>query len=184
MNPEYLQIFVAGGWVMAALAIISLFLYKTILGLLMFVRGVQFDELRGENLQRLAEARTQTVRTRKKTPADLQIEVVEELLRRFQQLVGARLKYSKALVIAAPLLGLLGTVQGMLVTFHGLSLEQRHEITRTMADGIWQALVATEAGLIVAIPALFLLNWIRRESQRHELRLLETKLQLLAQTKA
>ena len=184
MGSNLLDVLIAGGWVMFPLGLNSLLLYKTIIGLLMFVRRVHFDDLHGDKLQRLAEARPVSPRPRKKTSAYLQIEAVEEALQRFHQIVAARLKYSKALTIAAPLLGLLGTVQGMLVTFHGLSLEQRHEITRTMAEGISRALITAETGLIVAIPALFLINWIRRESQRHELRMLDVKVQLIAQTKA
>jgi biopolymer transport protein ExbB len=189
MNPDFamhsdlLQILFASGWVMIALAINSVLLYKTIIGLLVFVRTVRFDDLHAEELRRLSGAR-RVARPGRNAFPNLQIEVVEETLTRFRSIMSARLRYSKALVVAAPLLGLLGTVEGMLITFHGLSLEQRHEITRTMAGGIYRALITTETGLIVAIPALFLINWIRRESRRHELRMLDVKMQLMAQTKA
>ena len=184
MGPDILHVLLAGNWVMVALAINSLLLYKTIIGLLMFVRKVRFEELQAEKLQRLSEAKPVSPRAGKKISAPLQVEVVEETLTRFQQIVGARLRYSKGMTVAAPLLGLLGTVEGMLITFRGLSLEQHSEITRTMAEGVRWALITTESGLIVAIPALFLINWIKRQSHRHELRLLDLKVQLMAQTKA
>ena len=54
---------------------------------------------------------------------------------------------------AAPLLGLLGTVMGIIKTFEMISIYGTGEANR-MAGGISEALVTTEAGLIVAIPAL------------------------------
>src|SRR5689334_1492003 len=55
----------------------------------------------------------------------------------------------------APLLGLLGTVLGMIASFNGISSETGAEAQREMlASGIAQALIATAAGIFVAIPAL------------------------------
>lgn len=54
---------------------------------------------------------------------------------------------------AAPLLGLLGTVMGIIKTFEMISLYGTGD-PNTMAGGISEALVTTQAGLIVAIPAL------------------------------
>jgi biopolymer transport protein ExbB len=54
---------------------------------------------------------------------------------------------------AAPLLGLLGTVMGIITTFEMISLYGTGD-PNTMAGGISEALITTEAGLIVAIPAL------------------------------
>jgi biopolymer transport protein ExbB len=53
----------------------------------------------------------------------------------------------------APLLGLLGTVLGMIQSFQGLELAQGAAKASVLAGGIWQALLTTAAGLIVAIPA-------------------------------
>jgi len=52
-----------------------------------------------------------------------------------------------------PLLGLLGTVGGMIVTFEGFKVAQNQD-TAAMAGGIAQALITTFAGLVVAIPAV------------------------------
>lgn len=54
---------------------------------------------------------------------------------------------------AAPLLGLLGTVMGIIKTFEMISLYGTGD-PNTMAGGISEALVTTQAGLMVAIPAL------------------------------
>lgn len=58
-------------------------------------------------------------------------------------------------VVVLPLLGLLGTVLGIIDTFEVIRIAGRGE-PRLMARGIREALVATEAGLITALPALVL----------------------------
>lgn len=61
----------------------------------------------------------------------------------------------KLLAAVAPLLGLLGTVTGMIITFQAITQAGGGD-SRLMADGISQALVTTVQGLVVAIPLLFL----------------------------
>ncbi len=67
----------------------------------------------------------------------------------------AILKIIKVFAAVAPLLGLLGTVVGMIVTFQALTLFGTGD-PKLMAGGISQALVTTMLGLIVAIPLVFL----------------------------
>lgn len=66
------------------------------------------------------------------------------------------LKVMKICVSAAPLVGLLGTVTGMLTTFGALSTGSGGEKTMSMiAGGISEALITTETGLVIALPGLF-----------------------------
>ena len=67
---------------------------------------------------------------------------------------------------AAPLLGLLGTVTGMIHTFRLITFFGIGD-ARLLADGISEALVTTEAGLCVAIPALLCHAWLTRMVRRH-----------------
>ena len=57
------------------------------------------------------------------------------------------------IAMISPLLGLLGTVLGMIQSFLELELAAGAANASVLAGGIWQALVTTAAGLIVAIPA-------------------------------
>ncbi|MDC0980364.1 MotA/TolQ/ExbB proton channel family protein [Bdellovibrionales bacterium] len=70
----------------------------------------------------------------------------------------------KLLSAVAPLLGLLGTVTGMIVTFQSITLFGTGD-PKLMAGGISQALVTTVLGLVCAIPLLLLHNWIANKSQ-------------------
>lgn len=64
----------------------------------------------------------------------------------------------------APLLGLLGTVTGMIVTFQAITNFGTGD-PKLMAGGISQALVTTVEGLIVAIPLLLAHNWVVSRSK-------------------
>lgn len=57
------------------------------------------------------------------------------------------------IAMVSPLLGLLGTVLGMIRSFQELALAQGAANASVLAGGIWEALLTTAAGLIVAIPA-------------------------------
>jgi biopolymer transport protein ExbB len=61
----------------------------------------------------------------------------------------------------APLLGLLGTVTGMISTFHVITLYGTSD-PRLMAGGISEALVTTMLGLAVAIPVMLIHAFLRR----------------------
>ncbi len=79
------------------------------------------------------------------------------------------LKIMKICVGAAPLLGLLGTVTGMLVTFNALATGSGGEKTMAMiAAGISEALITTETGLIIALPGLFFQYQLSRQHQRYK----------------
>ncbi len=52
----------------------------------------------------------------------------------------------------APLVGLLGTILGMITTFHAFMQGGNYATPSALADGMWQALIATAASLLLAIP--------------------------------
>lgn len=85
--------------------------------------------------------------------------------------VERRLPFLGVLVGTAPLLGLLGTVAGMLLTFAGMAAEGRGAPIDTISIGISKALVTTQAGLVIAVPAAFLLALLKREAEMVRLEL-------------
>lgn len=58
----------------------------------------------------------------------------------------------------SPLLGFLGTVAGMILAFHEVAVQKRLG-PEVVAGGIWQALITTAAGLIIAIPCFAAYNY-------------------------
>ena len=66
----------------------------------------------------------------------------------------------------SPLLGLLGTVLGMIEAFRQLEAAGSRVDPALLSGGIWEALLTTAVGLAVAIPAIFALNWLERRVER------------------
>jgi len=63
------------------------------------------------------------------------------------------------IVTIAPLVGLLGTVLGMIEAFQALQDSGAQADPSALAGGIWEALLTTAAGMGIAIPASILLSW-------------------------
>ncbi|ETX13427.1 flagellar motor protein MotA [Roseivivax halodurans JCM 10272] len=82
----------------------------------------------------------------------------------------------------APLLGLLGTVLGMIAAFQALQEAGSRADPATLAGGIWEALLTTAAGMAVAIPASAALTWFEAVADRlrHEMEDLATRLRIRA----
>jgi len=71
----------------------------------------------------------------------------------------------KIISVVAPLLGLLGTVTGMIITFQAITLYGAGD-PKLMAGGISTALVTTVLGLCVAIPTVFLHTLVASRARR------------------
>jgi len=79
------------------------------------------------------------------------------------------LRLMRICVSAAPLLGLLGTVTGMLTTFAALASGSGGDQTMALvAGGISEALITTETGLVIALAGLFFQYQLARKHQRYK----------------
>jgi len=89
---------------------------------------------------------------------------IEAVLSNVEPVYEKNLSTVKLLAAVAPLLGLLGTVIGMIETFQAITLFGTGD-PKLMADGISQALVTTMLGLITAVPLLFMHNQLDTRSR-------------------
>ncbi len=95
-------------------------------------------------------------------------ELIEEIM--YEQVLATRLKVQRLLPFiaisasAAPLLGLLGTVTGIINTFKLITVFGSGDV-KTLSGGISEALITTEFGLIVAIPSLLLYAFLSRRAR-------------------
>jgi biopolymer transport protein ExbB len=80
----------------------------------------------------------------------------------------------------APLLGLLGTVVGLVEAFLAVSTMSGPPDPSVLASGIWQALLTTVAGLIVAIPAIISHEWLQSRVDEVALQMQEAVTEVLA----
>ena len=97
------------------------------------------------------------------SPEDLEAQL-EDVLSRAVPVLEQNLSTIKLLAAVAPLLGLLGTVVGMIETFQAITLFGTGD-PKLMAGGISQALVTTMLGLIAAVPLLFIHNILESRSR-------------------
>lgn len=74
--------------------------------------------------------------------------------------VRSGLRVLEVVAALAPLLGLLGTVLGMIEAFQRLQEAGDRVDPAILSGGIWQALLTTAAGLAIAIPVVAVLNWL------------------------
>ena len=111
-------------------------------------------------------------------PESMELKLSEAILKETPKL-NAWLMFVKIIATVAPLLGLLGTVTGMIQTFQAITLYGAGD-PQMMAGGISQALVTTVLGLVVALPTLFL-HWLASgRAKRVEQLLEETTAGLIA----
>ncbi len=98
---------------------------------------------------------------------DVMSKYVEEM-HQFERMV-------KTIVMVAPLIGLLGTVGGMIETFDSLASAELFSQSGGIAGGISQALFTTQLGLVVAVPGLIIGRVLDRKAGRMELELEQIK---------
>jgi biopolymer transport protein ExbB len=147
MKP-LLELITKGGPTMIAIIVLSVVLYSRCFKLLLSLR------LHRRRLQQMRAA----IANQRDSARRLQAEIRESFR---QQRVAL-----SAMIAAAPLLGLLGTVSGMVKTFASLSQKAGEKSMEGLARGISEVLVATESGLLVALPALVLVFLGHREVLR------------------
>lgn len=175
----------SGGYVMIPLALSSLIIW--------FGIGYRWSVLRRPNqrsVRRLIEkcqngepprrkglierAVIRSVAIAEQSPPNLRRKLDDALaddeteLTRFARLV-------TALVAVAPILGLLGTVDGMIETFEALGEMALFSQSASIAGGISQALFTTQLGLGVAIPGLVVNGVLNRHAREMELELTQIK---------
>lgn len=85
--------------------------------------------------------------------------------------MAVRMRFLESVVQAAPMLGLLGTVIGMIDAFSALSQTSGGIDPAELAGGIWTALTTTAIGLAIALATYFVANWLesRIDAERQDI---------------
>lgn len=173
-KEAYLKLFADGGLIVGSIALLSLHIYATAFRSLYLLRRIAGPYRRLEAVmgtrdwsERVSAPWVQLIKRVSESSVD--VEDVRKLFRRATRKLTLKAQSDlfrlKIGVAAAPLLGLLGTIIGMIDTFEGIS-NTGGDTSVMVAGGISKALVTTNAGLVVALPALFLGFLIRRKLQQ------------------
>ncbi len=94
--------------------------------------------------------------------ADACSEAMQSVKARLKGELDARLGILGTIGSNAPFIGLMGTVLGVIKAAHDLSGQQNNPDPNAIMGGVFEALIATAAGLFVAIPAVVAYNYFQR----------------------
>src|SRR5438045_3918845 len=159
-----------GGWVMAALATLAAIMYGAATNLMIFLYHRGLTKVTDQHLRDWVAAPEKAPRQIRELIRYTQDEIhsLRDIEGRFREVEAAkvpevdrRLAFLNVMVVAAPLFGLLGTVLGMLLTFKAIGVGGS-STSEVIAKGISEALVATQTGMMVAIPGLIAAFVVKR----------------------
>lgn len=174
---QALEIWSSGGWGMIALAVDAVIIF--------YIGHSIFFRIRGKGYLHVSEKKMKKWIKKPETgrgPVGRMIRFVmearnlEEIAIYFDELNQTEiapfdrdLKVMQTCVSVAPLLGLLGTVTGMLATFAALATGSGGDKTMGMvASGISEALITTETGLLIALPGIVFQYKLAREHEQYK----------------
>ena len=144
-----LELFVRGGWVMYPILLCSLLSWARIFERCWYYFRTRTSRLAVPRFSRLDEVAA-SLGTLDAEGKDRALRLAAEPFLRADD---RGLALLAAVAVLSPLLGLFGTVVGMIEMFRSLAASGAHPEFASLAGGIWTALLTTAFGLIAAIPA-------------------------------
>ncbi len=163
-----------GGIVMIPIIFTSLWLWALIIERLFYLRRMRKGDInlkqavemvQGDHLPVSSDGLRAAIVLRflrdRTGQCDLDRNIINQCVIEERRPLRRSLSVIAVLAAIAPLLGLLGTVTGMITTFNVISIFGTGN-ARAMAEGISEALITTQSGLLVAIPGLFMSNYLAR----------------------
>ncbi len=182
MLEEVVQTWTSGGWLMLPLLILTLFIYYNALLLWLQLENhfliksrahLMSDQEINQALD-LGPIPLRSLLCHYESEVDKVKRHFVEISKEYLPPVNRRIRFLGIMITIGPLLGLLGTVTGMLSTFDGM-ISGTGEKFQNVVHGISEALITTQTGLIISIPAMIILSVIvqRRNRLRRSIARLE-----------
>ncbi len=155
------SLFYAGGTVMWVIALATLLMWALILERYWFML---------RQLPRLRERYLSSWRQRPPMDPPVRGRVKDSLLNRFEASTNQSVESISMLTAVLPLLGLLGTVTGMIKIFEIMTVYGTGNV-RGMAEGISEALITTMAGLVTALSGVYFASHLQGKVEHERTRL-------------
>lgn len=171
------EIIVSGGWVMIPLFMLGLVAFFTGAKLLLFFFRGNHKKTSVKTCEQWVNDPSQAQGTVGEMIRYSQdgVSSVTDIQNRFSEIRTAEIPrlqqnitFLQIMINTAPLMGLLGTVLGMLTTFYGIALGGSESTTSIVASGIQVALITTQMGLVLAIPGYFLTYFLKQKVLDYE----------------
>ncbi len=149
-GEQMMQLSREGGWIFWALIALAFGIAFALISIVHFLRFPNAPRLpAGDWLKILGHEGTDDEAVARLVPVAGELPLIEQQL--FSQLE-RRIRFAFVLISAAPLVGLLGTVSGMLATFHGMASKVSGSPMDVISGGVSEALITTQTGLVIAVP--------------------------------
>jgi len=103
----------------------------------------------------------------KSSPKDVRDEAIKIMLVRYSNRLRRGLSGLTTIASLAPMLGLLGTIIGLMRSFRDIGISKGPVDPSVIADGLWQALTTTAAGMIIAVFCVLFYALIHSHIKRH-----------------
>ncbi|MBU0994894.1 MAG: MotA/TolQ/ExbB proton channel family protein [Proteobacteria bacterium] len=185
---EYIQ---AGGVVMIPILMISLVMWILIINRVMYLRKlfyknmprrkageyVKANQMPDQQYQGINAFLVREFLARRCGDAEVDSYILDETVMKLVAAMDRYLAVINVLSGVAPLLGLLGTVTGMMVTFDVITVFGTGN-AKAMASGISEALITTQTGLLVSIPGLYMSGFLVKRASNLKYRLTATGMYL------
>ncbi|MCB1063992.1 MAG: MotA/TolQ/ExbB proton channel family protein [Verrucomicrobiae bacterium] len=146
-----------GGWVFLGLLALSFGIAFALMSLWCSLQFPQAPVMSSREWRRLLDERCPSselvARLRQSLNGRDLTGELEEIDGRLFAIADRRFPFAFVLIGAAPLVGLLGTVSGMFTTFDGMSGVAASAPVDTIAKGVSEALITTQAGLVIGVPS-------------------------------
>ncbi|HEY1172110.1 MAG TPA: MotA/TolQ/ExbB proton channel family protein [Verrucomicrobiae bacterium] len=174
---KIIHIWVAGGWTMIPLLLVSLYIYGLGASMLAYFSRRGHSRITEKQWRQWvidpAKAEGEIGEIIRYTQDEVKTE--DEIHNRFSEVVSSKIpainrqiSVLNVLVNVAPLLGLLGTVLGMLATFSAIAQSSGTKTIDAISAGISEALITTEMGLLIALPGFVLTAMVKRKRDEYE----------------
>lgn len=170
MLPDWFLLLGITGWPLAVCAVLTL--------------AISFERIVFFARNHLAfnkheQALSDYLRAHQSLAKPLRDEMVGVMLNELQPAYYRGLKVMRMISTVSPLLGLLGTILGIIVAFKTIALQTGPVSPSLIADGLWEAMLTTAVGLMIALPALVLAQIFRYMGEK-KLSLLSLRLNKLS----
>jgi len=145
MLPEILDKLGMMGWPLVGCSVVATMIILERLVFVLFIDG------RGKRLKTLLENLLNKLTDK---PRDLRDDAISLHLDHFRKPYDRGINVLRLIATISPIIGLLGTILGIISAFQKIAATTDPVTPNLIADGLWEALMTTAAGLMIALPCV------------------------------
>ena len=138
----------------------------SVMALALCLERARFGIQSQRNKQQHYDALAEYLQAHRSQPKAVRDEMVGIMLSELQRPYYRGIKALRMIGTVSPMLGLLGTILGVIAAFKVISAHAGPVSPSLIADGLWEAMLTTAVGLVIALPALVMAHMFQHISER------------------